>query len=201
MLRKSAMTHVRTYPARGEWIACIVAVPALIAIGSIPPLLAVTFLAADPTSGRVPAWGWAVSLVTGAIFAIWMMGRAINRQCWLLTDTELIGGLKGNLRFPLISVERIIIGLPCAWPTAWMSILASSAVREALVTAKAGSVLIRFRDGSMLPLTLQRIPNGNALIEALLARMEGRVEKHYTYSKEEMNRLRRADPNALLRST
>jgi hypothetical protein len=196
---EATMNEIATHPSRNDWIACIVAFPAFTAIGSIVPLLALQYLAADSATGRVPRWGSGGSLIFGAGLAFWFVRRTINRQCWRLTESELIGGWRGALRLSLSSIEKVIIGLPGELPVPGMDKLTSPLMQQVFVSGRANSLLLGFQDGSLLPLTLHRMPNGSALIAELLSRLQDRVERTHTYSAEEIKLLKRADPNALLR--
>jgi hypothetical protein len=169
------------------------------AIGSILPMLALRYFADHNPMARLPWWTWAGALLFGAALALWFVKRTIDRECWRLTDSELVGGWSGGLRLPLSSIEKVIVGLPAEWPIPGMDKVSSPRLREALVLGKDRSLLLKFQGGAMLPLTLHRIPNGSALLSELVSRLQDRVATNHSYSEKETRLLRRADPNALIR--
>ncbi|HSY44209.1 MAG TPA: hypothetical protein VK811_09895 [Candidatus Acidoferrum sp.] len=155
----------------------------------------------------------------GLLFGLWFARKEINKGCWELTDSELLRGIHGQQKFPLASIEKIIVGLPMtnavgkilqrARPGTALgtSVDALSAVQPIWKTArnvslaiaiKENSLLICFKDGSWLPLRLFAVPNGPALMDTLRERCEDRVIESYDYSHAEIRRLRRRDMNELI---
>jgi hypothetical protein len=154
----------------------------------------------------------------GFLFGLWFAKKMLNKQYWQLTDTELSCGISRQQRFPLASIEKIIVGLPVnaveklfqraqpgtaagtsvdvlakidpMWNTA-RSLWQARAVKE-------NSLLICFEDGSWLPLRLFVLPNGTAIIDELKERFKDRLVQDYNYSAEEVRRLRRRDVNELI---
>lgn len=194
-------------------------------IGWIPVMLLVLFLQfhfLGPLNGFPAPWGTIIFIaasVPGFLFALWFARKQINKGRWQLTDSELLCGIYGQQKFPLASVEKIIVGLP---PTnaivkglqkakpgtalgATVDVL--SAVDSRWKTAKAladastgkeNSMLICFTDGSWLPLRLYLLPNGRELMAALKEQCRNRVIESYEFSPEELRRLRRRDVNELI---
>jgi hypothetical protein len=64
--------------------------------------------------------------------------------------------------------------------------------------ARENSLLICFKDGSLLPLRIFALPNGTAIMEELKRRFKDRLIDNYNYSPEEIWRLRRRDANELI---
>jgi hypothetical protein len=159
------------------------------------------------------------AVVPGLWFGLWFAKKQINKSRWQLTDSELLWGIHGQQKFPLASIEKIIVGLPPmnaiakalqkAKPGTALgaSVDALSAVdpqwktNKALAIASAvkeNSMLICFTDGSWLPLRLYLFPNGRALMDALRERCKDQVIESYDFSREELRRLRRHDINELI---
>jgi hypothetical protein len=157
--------------------------------------------------------------VPGFLFGLWFAKKEMNKGCWQLTSTELQCGTHGQQKFPLSSIEKIIVGLPAT--NAVVKVLQKakrgtalgttvdvlSTIQPILNTArnlsvagaiKDNSLLICFKDGSWLPLRLFALPDGRALMDALRERCKDRVIESHNFSPEELKRLRRRDPNELI---
>lgn len=159
------------------------------------------------------------SAVPGFLFGLWFAKKEINKGCWQLTASELLKGIRGQRKFPLDSIEKIIVGLP---PTNALakalqrakpgtalgtSVDVLSTVQPAwntvrdvslAIAVKENSLLICFKDGSWLPLRLFALPNGRILMDALRDRCKDRVVESFNYSPEEVRRLRGRDMNELI---
>jgi hypothetical protein len=159
------------------------------------------------------------ALVPGFLFGLWFARKSIDKLYWQLTDTELSRGPYRRQKFPLASIDKIIVGLPPA--NAVVKMLQQAKPGTALGTSvdvlstvqpglnmvknlslasamKGNSLLICFKDGSWLPLRLFALPNGRALMDELRERCKDRVVESYTFSREELRRLRRRDTNELI---
>ena len=162
---------------------------------------------------------FAGAAVPGFLLGLCFAKKEINRSCWQLTNSELLGGTHGQQKFPLASIEKIIVGLPTTNPVGKVlqrakpgtalgtSVDILSTVQPVWNTArdvslaiaiKENSLLICFRDGSWLPLRLFAVPNGSVLMEALRDRFRNHVVESYNYSPEELRRLRGRDMNVLI---
>lgn len=144
----------------------------------------------------------------GFLFGIWFGKKSLHKAYWRLTDTELLCGTSGRQKFPLSSIEKIIVGLP----TAKSRIVAAAVDGVAAANprwntarnlwqasdVKGNSLLICFDDGSWLPLRLFAIRNGTAIMAELMNRFKDRLVMDYNYSPEEIRRLRRRDVNELI---
>jgi hypothetical protein len=159
-----------------------------------------------------------LAAVPGFLFGLWFAKKEINKGHWELTDSTLLRGIYGQQKFPLASIEKIIVGLPAnkiakafqrakpgTAPGASVDVLSAVDSRWktvqtlALASAvKENSMLICFKDGSWLPLRLHLFPNGRSLMEALKERCKDRVIESYNYSPEELKRLRKRDVNELI---
>lgn len=194
-------------------------------IGWIPVMLLVLFLQfhfLGPLNGFPAPWGTIIFIaaaIPGFLFAVWFAKKQTYKGCWQLTKSELSCGAYWKQRFPLASIEKIIVGLP---PTnAVLRVLQKAKTGTALGTSvdvlsaidsrwktvqalalasavKENSLLICFKDGSWLPLSIFALPNGRALMDALREWCKDRVVESYNFSKEELRCLRRRDPNELI---
>jgi hypothetical protein len=129
---------------------------------------------------------------------IWFVSRLVGRYFWRLTQSELIGGINGKIRYPLSSIEKIIVGLPGQMLVPGAAALASPALKEAYAKKQAGSLLVIFQDGALLPLKLRAMTNGGILMDELVNRLPNRVTRDYVYSDQEIKILRSAVPNVLI---
>lgn len=160
---------------------------------------------------QLPHWLDAPVFLTAAapgfLFGIWFGKKTLNKAYWRLTGTELLCGTSGQQKFPLSSIEKIIVGLPVS------GIVAAAAVDAAVAAnpqwnkakdlwqardVKGNSLLICFKDGSLLPLRLFAIPNGTPIMEELMKRFKDRLILDHNYSREEKRRLRSRDINELI---
>jgi len=77
--------------------------------------------------------------------------------------------------------------------------LLSPAIKELYAAKQAGSLLVKFQDGSLLPLKLRAMVNGGILMDELVNRLQNCVVKDYQFSDQEIKILRSADPNMIIR--
>jgi hypothetical protein len=193
--------EISTRPTATDWRWYIVGFPMYTAIASILPLLLLQWRYIHAPTGRAPAWALVGGLLFGAAVAFWFTSRMVNRQYWRLTQSELIGGMTGRMRYPLSAIEKIVVGLPGQMPVPGMSAFASPALKELYAEKQASSLLVMFRDGAMLPLKLRAMANGAELTDELTNRLHDRVSRDYVYSDKEIRILRSADPNTLIRKS
>ncbi|MBI5775228.1 MAG: hypothetical protein HZA89_16010 [Verrucomicrobia bacterium] len=192
------MIEIATRPSKSDWFASIIVCPIFVAIGAIPPLLVVSGFYIDSPTGRTPKLALAGCLVIGAILALWFSWRTLNRFYWHLTEAELIVGRWGRKHFALSTVDRVVLGLPPILLQSGLGKLVTPEVRHAYTVARASSLLLIFKDESLLPLTINHLPNGTALIDELMKRLQNRVMSDHVYTEEQIKRLRGADPNVLI---
>jgi hypothetical protein len=194
------------------------------AVGMIAFMMLVLFLQfhfAGPAR-QLPHWlilpVFAAAAMPGSVFGFWFAKKMLNKQHWRLTDTELSCGTRGQQKFRLDSIEKIIVGLPVegisnffqraqpgtATGTA-INVLAAvepkwNAARSLWQArgAKENSLLICFKDGALLPLRIFALPNGTAIMEELKKRLKDRLVEDYSYTPEEIRRLRKRDANELI---
>jgi len=133
-----------------------------------------------------------VILYVCAIGIGWFLWHLMDRAYWCLTDVELIGGRRRDTRLSLLSLQKIVIGLPHKYVIPGMELFVSPRIRFE-------SLLLCFSDGSLLPMHLHGLPNGSRLMEELISRHPDRVDQHYKYSEEEIRILRKADVNVLIK--
>ena len=115
------------------------------------------------------------------------------------TRSELIGGITGSVRYPLASIEKIIVGLPDQMLIRRTGAIISPALKELYAEKQAASLLVIFQDGALLPLKLRAMANGSMLMDELVDRLQNLVARNYVYSDKEIKILRNAVPNMLIR--
>jgi hypothetical protein len=171
------------------------------AIAAMLPLLLLQSHYVHTPTGTAPTWAIVGVLLFGAVVAFWFMSRLVNRHFWRLTRSELIGGITGNVRYPLTSIEKIIVGLPDQIPIRGTSAIVSPVLKELYAEKQATSLLVMFQDGALLPLKLRAMANGSMLMGELVDRLQNHVARDYVYSDKEIKILRSAVPNMLIRKS
>src|SRR5579862_5798074 len=107
-----AVPTIATRLSSREQVGYIVSFLIYTIIAAVLPLLVLHWYFGNFHSEGIPvAVIAAVVLVCAAISLGFILSR-VNRQVWRLTEKELITGLAGQTRFPLDSIEKIIVGLP-----------------------------------------------------------------------------------------
>jgi hypothetical protein len=190
-----------TRPTSSDWIAYIVGFPMFTAIAAILPLLLLQSHCVHTPTGTAPSWAIVGVLLFGAVVAFWFTSRLVSRHFWRLTQSELIGGITGRIRYPLSSIEKIIVGLPGQMPIPRTGAFASPALKELYAEKQASSLLLMFQDGTLLPLKLRAMADGATLMDELVSRLQNRVARDYVYSDKEIRILRSAVPNMLIRKS
>jgi hypothetical protein len=197
---KEEIDAISTHPTSKDWLAYIVGFPMFTAIASILPLLLLQSHYVRTPTGTAPSWAIVGVLIFGAVVAFWFTSRLVSRHFWRLTSSELIGGITGKIRYPLSSIQRIIVGLPGQMPIPGTGAFASPALKELYAEKQASSLLVMFQDGALLPLKLRAMANGATLMDELVNRLHNRVTRDYVYSDKEIKILRSAVPNILIRN-
>jgi hypothetical protein len=198
---KDDIWEISTRPTSSDWIAYIVGFPMFTAIAAMLPMLLLQSHYVHTPTGTAPSWAIVGVLLFGAVVAFWFTSRLVNRHFWRLTQSELIGGITGKIRYPLSSIEKIIIGLPGQMPIPGTNALVSPALKELYAEKQATSLLLMFQDGALLPLKLRAMANGATLMDELVNRLQNRVARDYVYSDKEIKILRGAVPNMLIRKS
>jgi hypothetical protein len=196
---KSTGWQISTRPTPRDCAAYVLAFPVFTSIAAVLPMVFLQWHYVHTSSSRAPARAVAVVLLFGAAIAFVFIFRLFNRHFWALNQTELIGGMTGGIRYPLSSVDKIIVGLPNEMPVPGLNAFSSPALKEIYEARQAGALLVIFQDGVMLPLKLGAMPNGAELMNALVERKQDRVARNYNYSKKEIKLLRGAMPNMLIK--
>ncbi len=179
----SRLQDIATRPTPRDWMAYAFGLPMFACMAAIPPLLLVQFLYLKTPSGQAPASVIVAVFAFGLCISFWFLRRYINRQYWRLTDSELIGGIRGEVRLPLTSIAKVVVGLPT----------------NSVMAQRGSALLLVFNDATLLPLKLEAMPGGEELMSALATRLKDRLIHDYSYSPEEIRMLRTADPNAVIR--
>jgi hypothetical protein len=191
------------------------------AVGGTPFLLLVDYFYLDSPHAPIPLL--ICALIPGFLFGIWYARNLRNRQNWVLTDAELIGGVSSQKVFPLASIEKVIVGLPTASAipaldkileddepgtstNTFLSILSFFAPN--LNTARRNyklrtfqrerTFLLIFNDGSLLPLYLLSASNGDSLEAELERRLKDRLVFNFDYSAEQAHKLSMVEANVLI---
>ena len=196
---KEQNSEISTCPTSSDWMAYIIGFPIFTLIASILPLLLLQSRYVHTPTGKAPAWATTCVALFGAAIAFWFTSRLVNRHFWRLTESELIGGITGKIRYPLSSIDKIIIGLPGQMPIPGGSAFVSPTMKELYIEKQKTSLLVMFHDGALLPLKLRAMADGSMLMDALVERLQNRVVNDYVYSEKEIKLLKRADPNMLIR--
>ncbi len=191
--------EISTRPTSKDWLGYIVGFPMFTLIAAILPLLLVQSHYLHTPAGTAPPWAIIGAVLFGAIVSFWFTSRLLNRHFWRLTQSELIGGMTGKIRYPLSSIEKIIVGLPDSMPVPGTGAFVSPALRELYAERQVASLLVMFQDGALLPLKLRAMTNGPALMNELINRLNDRAVRDYVYSEKEIKILRGAVPNMLIR--
>jgi len=165
---------------------------------AILPWVGLNYLYLNSPTGKAPVSLDIATFVFGGLVAFWFFWRIINRQYWRLTDSELIFGIRRAVRLSLADIDKIIVGIPREFP---MEKLANPMQQQLFATQRNLSLLLIFRDGTLLPLYLYLIPNGTELISEFESRFQNHLVKNYTYTPDAIRVLKRADLNTLIRSS
>ena len=190
---------ISTRPTSKDWLGYAIGFPMFTVTAAILPLLLVQSHYIHTPAGTAPLWEIIGAVMFGAVVSLWFTSRLLNRHYWRLSAFELIGGMTGKVRYPLSSIEKIVIGLPGQMPIPGTGAFASPATKELYVEKQATSLLVTFRDGALLPLKLRAMANGAVLMDELISRLNDRVVRDYVYSEKEIRILRGAVPNMLIR--
>jgi hypothetical protein len=190
-------------------------------VGAIPFGLLVNYFYLS--SPHAPYLLQACALIPGLLFGIWYGQNLRNRQNWVLSETELIGGVSDQKNFPLASIEKMIVGLPDASiipamdkvleedepgtsTNTFLSILSIFIPNLNLlrrnykirVFQRERTLLLVFTDGSLLPLYLLSASNGESLEAELQRKLAGRLVFNYDYSAEQARKLSMIEANVLV---
>jgi hypothetical protein len=191
-------------------------------VGFIPIGLLINYFYLDKPYAKPPAVLMVAAFCPGLLFGIWYVKNLRNRHCWILTETDLIGGL-GKKTFPLTSITKIIVGLPNETfiPAAGKilendepgsttsTVLSISSVlvpRLGMIrrnfqireSQRERTFLLIFNDGSLLPLYLLLSKNGEALMAELESKLRNRLIFDYDFSQEQAHKLSMFEANVLI---
>jgi hypothetical protein len=124
-----------------------------------------------------------------------------QRWYWWLTEDALVWGVRQAHVIPLSSVEKIVPGRPIAKGAVETAFGrgVTAEVREGLQLDYGISLLLLFKDGSMMPFHIHRCVNGTRLMTALLDQCRDRMDNGYHFSDRQRKQLRFADWNRLTR--
>jgi hypothetical protein len=188
----NSQPEIKITPGAMNWIGCVPAFLLSGIIGAILPMLAVDYFYLHSATGHAPKIVIVIPLGFGAFVGTWFVWRLFDRLYWRLTETELIGGIRGKTKLSLSDLQKIVIGLPNKFPIPGMEKFAPPQIR-------ANSMLLCFSDNSLLPIHFHGMPNGTRLMNELISRYKERVDTNYSYSADEIKILRKADINVLIK--
>jgi hypothetical protein len=190
--------EISVHPTSRTWLSFAGGFLMYAIIAAILPLLLLHWYFVGTPEGETPIWVYVAVGLICAGGAFWFVRRSADRLYWRLTDTHLIAGSAGHTRYPLESIEKIILGLPreLGGTPAHKSEIQERKSVDAYLQASA--LLVIFQDGSMLPLRIRFLENGTALTKALTERYHHLVVQDYKYSESEIAALKKSDPNQLV---
>jgi hypothetical protein len=188
-------------------------------IGFIPCALIVDYFYLDKPYAKPSALLMIAASFPGLCFGIWYVQNLRNRHRWILTETDLIGGLDKRT-FPLSSIKKIIAGLPDETfipavgkalendePGSTTSTVLSASsffipqmgmLRRNFKIRKSQrerTFLIVFNDGSLLPLYLLLSKNGDELMSELESKIRDHLVFNYDFSHEQAHKLSLVEAN------
>ena len=181
-------------PTRGDLIAWwLVLFPLLALIATIPFLLGVGFLQMQHTGKPVPLWEFPLIAIPGILLGLHVSRHLLNRRYWSLTEEALLAGAAGKRAYDLADLDRIIPGIPLQ--RQWLlGVLNQDAIDLVVVNHRLALVL-RFADGTLLPLNLHALSDGTRLMTELVSRFREKLDPEYEFSPQEMKCLRRTEFN------
>lgn len=137
-----------------------------------------------------------ISVILLVLFIHWEH----DRWFWTLTGEALIGGRKQTQQIPLSSISLIVPGLP---EKAHLIVEANRFINpqiwQGLIHERRLALLLKFADGSFMPLHVHRCVEGRTLMSALIQRLANRIDPDYVYSPREVKALRAADWNRVVK--
>lgn len=154
------------------------------------------------TSDSLRAWLAISGCIAGIISMVVFLAWEQNRWYWVLTGNKLVGGRGGRARvYSLESITKVVPGLPGM--TKKLSVLADFAVPgtgKAFDTYKNEALMLKFKDGTLIPFHLHNCVNGSLLMAELTARVADRVDTNYVFTENEKRCLLKADWNRQTRA-
>jgi hypothetical protein len=152
------------------------------------------------TPGSLKIFFMILGYILSALLYYYFYNWERERWYWKLTESELINGKRKLKSYRLSDINKIIKGLP------HKTNLVISAnkflnpqIYQGTLIDRALCLLIKFEDGSMLPFHVHRCFNGTNLMNQLVALKSNLVVQDYFYSEEEINLLKKADWNKLIK--
>lgn len=181
-------------PTRGDLIAWWLGLfPLLALIATIPFLLGIGFLQLQHTGKPVPLWEFPLIVIPGILLGLHVSRHLLNRRYWGLTEDALLAGVAGKKAYNLADLDKIIPGIPLQ--RQWLlGVLNQDAIDQVVVNHRLALVL-RFTDGTLLPLNLHNLVCGTNLMTELVSRFRERLDPQYELSPNEMRSLRRTEFN------
>ena len=167
--------------------------PLLALIATIPFLLGVGVLQMQHTGKPVPSWEFPLIAVPGILLGFHVSRHLLHRRHWRLTEDHLLAGISGKKSYSLQNLDRIIPGIPMQ--RQWLlGVLNQDAIDQVVINHRLALVL-RFVDGTLLPLNLHALSSGTRLMTELVSRFRERLDPEYEFSPQELKCLRRTEFN------
>jgi len=164
-------------------------------------LFALEVTAGSPASPRVKWAAMITAALVSALILVIFVRWDRDRWHWVLTEDCLIGGKKGRHMFPLASIAKIVPGLPTKVGVFLaLNRFVHPGLFAALMVERKHAVVLKFVDGSCMAFHVNRCVGGVSLMNALRERLGDRLDPLYEYSLDEVEALKYADWNRVIRA-
>jgi hypothetical protein len=175
------------------WALAVFSLYSLIA--SIPFLLAINTIASQRESytGTTSPGQLCLAFAVGSTLGAYVTLHFLNRRFWTLTDSRLSVGIRRQISYSLIDIDRIIPSVPMQARHLWL--LESEALISEFMEAHAHGLVIRFTDGSLMPFNVHSLPDGTRLMIELVTRFKNRLDPQYAFSANDLKQLKRTEFN------
>ena len=174
------------YPHKTYWLGYLFAAP----LGGVvfSSVLILPFLGPNPGPEKV---GSIILLMTVAIALVGVM-RDFRRMYWRLSYDRLVcGRLQPRITIHLAQIQTIFFGLPAKQPAALTAVLfLKPAAKTAMNQMRENTLVLRMNDGTLFPLNIWSLKNGDLIVQQLLAQFKDRVREPRSFSAEEQERLK-----------
>jgi len=195
--------HIHCHPPSSPFWQLVVAIlggavvfGAMILAGLV---IAYEFLMDSAPSGQTKLGLMGVSVGISAVLLLLFIRWEQDRWYWTLTGEALMGGKKRSRRYPLDSIALIVPGLPeKTHLIVEANKLFHPALWQSLVQERRLALLLKFADGSFMPLHVHRCVEGRTLMSELIRRLAARIDPNYVYTEREVKALRAADWNRVV---
>lgn len=189
-------------PATSFWQWFFVILGAMTVFGALifAGLFMIMELLSDYATDGQTKW---VLLVLSCAMSLFLLFLFIHweqdRWYWTLTGEALIGGRNQTQRYPLSSIESVVPGLPEKTNIlVEVNNVINPGLWQAVMQERRLALLLKFADGSFMPLHVHRCVDGRTLMSELIRRLADRLDPKYVYTEREVKALRSADWNRVV---